>query len=870
MTGLSKKQQSHTHMLGDQDDEGVGTLGRGGLLGNASGDEFGGRAKNIDPNLEAILGQINSVMGPESHGLPAGDNQPIADHGGGSAQQGGAGLQDPVDLLAPYNDVLKEVSAFFNERQRSGLPQSSSFADAEPLGAFDDGPGLRDDVFVSDGLGGERPPMGSERSPVPSYSSIMQETELFKPVQFNSSLAGSIDPPGAVMADQGEAQILQRELMSRIGQLEQVIGHHFGRQETVVQDVAKAAVELTLQDIDKTAIGQRLRALEAAIEGLKQMQGWGGASDQETGVVDGPRPEAAKRQGEVLPEALAAADSLKETKSEKVAPGSGGGLQAALRDELGDIRVPAKKKRLGAVKAGQKSALGEGAAKRDEESRVSNEPMDDEGAVPPKVFRDLFKGEEEAMSEKQGERGVGSQPPPMAARQELSQDAAREDAATDSFVAKSVALREQFNQSHIVSNDDDLSTVQQKGARPAIVVITVALLLAAVGVGLGSKSFSEFGFVQELLSWFSTGDKTVPLAKSDRRHDTMDGQKTQGKTGEFGQDAQLRREVDMSVTGNIVTRRGGDAKSSQRLSDPAGEISPEALLPMAAGRLTLPPAAIGPYSLRHAASNGDAAAQFEVARRFGLGQGVERNHEEAVRWYMQAAAQGFAPAQYRLGTFYERGLGVERSLPRAKVWYKRAAELGNVKAMHNLAVINTAINRESPDYQFSIYWFKQAAIRNLADSQFNLAILYQNGVGVRKNFVEAYRWFSLAARQGDLDAAQRRDVLEKKMKKGDLLLAANMLQAWKPIAVDVKANEVGLRGVHVTSTMSHAHQTVQRSRVLTTQILLRKLGYKLQDADGVLNELTVAAIKKFEKEKGLPITGKVTPDLIKILNKAAL
>ena len=865
MTGLSKKQQSHTHLLGNQDDEDFSALGQGGLLGDASVDDFGGRATSIDPNLEAILGKINSVMGPEPHGSPAGDTQPIVDSGVLSAQQDGVDLQDPVDLLAPYNDVLKEVSAFFSERQSSGLPQPSSLADAGPLGAYDAGSGLRDD-FVSDGN-------GAGRSPVPSYSSIMQETELFKPVQFNSSLAGSIDPPGAVLADQGEAQLLQRELMSRIGQLEQVIGHHFGRQETVVQDVAKAAVEMTLKDIDKTAIGQRLSALETAIEGLKQMQGLRVSSGQEATVVDEPRPEASKKQSEVLPETLAAADSLKETKSEKVAPDYGEGLQAALRDELGDIRTPAKKKMLKAVKAAQKSTLGEGGVKRDEEIEESNaqsQLVDDEGAVPPKVFRDLFKGEGEAMSEKQGEHGVGSQPPPMTARQEVPQEMVGEDAVTDSFIAKSVSLREQFNQSHIVSNDDDLRTVQQKGARPAIIVITVALLLAAVGIGLGSKSFAEFGFVQELLSWFSTSDETVPLAKSDGREGPADGRKVREKTTGFKQDATLRREVDMSVTGNIVTRRGGDEKSSQRLSDPSGEISPEALLPMAAGRLTLPPAAIGPYSLRHAASNGDAAAQFEVARRFGLGQGVERNPEEAVRWYMQAAAQGFAPAQYRLGTFYERGRGVQRSLPRAKIWYKRAAELGNVKAMHNLAVINTAINRETPDYQFSIYWFKQAAIRNLADSQFNLAILYQNGVGVQKNFVEAYRWFSLAARQGDLDAAQRRDVLEKKMEKRDLLLAANMLQAWKPTPVDAKANEVGLRGVHVTSTMSHAHETVQRSRVLTTQILLRKLGYKLHEADGVLNELTIAAIRKFEKEKGLPITGKVTPDLIKMLNKAAL
>ena len=85
-----------------------------------------------------------------------------------------------------------------------------------------------------------------------------------------------------------------------------------------------------------------------------------------------------------------------------------------------------------------------------------------------------------------------------------------------------------------------------------------------------------------------------------------------------------------------------------------------------------------------------------------------------------------------------------------------------------------------------------------------------------------------------------------------------------------EANEVGLNGLHVTSTMSHADETVQRSRVLTAQVLLRKLGYDLKEVDGTLNDRTIAAIKKFEKDKGLPITGKVDHDLIKILNKVAL
>jgi localization factor PodJL len=301
-----------------------------------------------------------------------------------------------------------------------------------------------------------------------------------------------------------------------------------------------------------------------------------------------------------------------------------------------------------------------------------------------------------------------------------------------------------------------------------------------------------------------------------------------------------------------------------------GQPSDQPVLDGGGVKLGMPPALIGPYSLRLAAARGDVRAEYEVARRFSYGLGVPKDAEQAVKWYMQGASKGFAPSQYRLATYYERGRGIEKNLGRAKVWYQRAAMLGNVKAMHNLAVISTALDKEDTDYKAAIYWFKQAANRNLADSQFNLAILYQNGVGLKKDNIEAYKWFSLAARQGDVDAAARRDTLEKKLKKEELLKASQLLQGWRALTIDAKANDVGRISSHITSTMSHAHETVSRSRILTAQILLRKLGYGLKAADGSMNEETIRAVKKFEKDKGLPITGKINPDLIQKLNKASL
>ncbi len=76
-------------------------------------------------------------------------------------------------------------------------------------------------------------------------------------------------------------------------------------------------------------------------------------------------------------------------------------------------------------------------------------------------------------------------------------------------------------------------------------------------------------------------------------------------------------------------------------------------------QLDLPPATVGPLSLRLAAANGDPSAEFEVGARLAEGKGTAQNFKEAAKWYQLSADRGFAQAQYRLGTLYERGLGLK-------------------------------------------------------------------------------------------------------------------------------------------------------------------------------------------------------------------
>lgn len=224
------------------------------------------------------------------------------------------------------------------------------------------------------------------------------------------------------------------------------------------------------------------------------------------------------------------------------------------------------------------------------------------------------------------------------------------------------------------------------------------------------------------------------------------------------------------------------------------QTSPEATLapltqPSNKATNEMPPAQIGPVSLRSAAAKGDPSAEFEVASRFAQGKGVPKDLAKAVYWYQRAASRGFAPAQYRLGAIFERGVGVAEDGEKARLWYLRAAELGNVKAMHNLAVLLAQSTSASPDYTTAAHWFNAAAARGLADSQFNLAILHENGLGVPKNLALSYKWFSLAALRGDAEAAKRRDITATHLSPLEIKQAQDDIKVWRAQPVDPAAND---------------------------------------------------------------------------------
>ena len=86
----------------------------------------------------------------------------------------------------------------------------------------------------------------------------------------------------------------------------------------------------------------------------------------------------------------------------------------------------------------------------------------------------------------------------------------------------------------------------------------------------------------------------------------------------------------------------------------------------------------------------------------------------------------------------------------------------------------------SPD----IAQLKKRAAAGNADAQTTRGVAYDNGQGVPEDYIQAYKWYNLAAASGSPLAANRaknaKDILAKAMTKEQIAEAQKLSMAFKP------------------------------------------------------------------------------------------
>jgi len=140
------------------------------------------------------------------------------------------------------------------------------------------------------------------------------------------------------------------------------------------------------------------------------------------------------------------------------------------------------------------------------------------------------------------------------------------------------------------------------------------------------------------------------------------------------------------------------------------------------------------------AQSGDAAAQYQVGLAYEMGRHVPRDSDEAARWFLNSAQQGYPPAE---GAY---GLWIRRSNPAvAQHWMLRAAEHGDAATQFWLGVAYERNWFGPGDSELALKWYQKAADAGDPDAQFVVGQKYENGEGVKQSYELAAKWFREAA-----------------------------------------------------------------------------------------------------------------------------
>jgi len=161
----------------------------------------------------------------------------------------------------------------------------------------------------------------------------------------------------------------------------------------------------------------------------------------------------------------------------------------------------------------------------------------------------------------------------------------------------------------------------------------------------------------------------------------------------------------------------------------------------------------------------NAQEQYELGKKYKEGDGVPKDLEKAIFWFIKAYEQGHPDGQFEFANAYNN-MGRESYhyqpewLPRSDVMDVRtigdllfnAANRGSIDAQYNLAlryfVKTYEIPPIDPDMEKAAYWFNEAAERGHIKAQIHIGDCYNLGNGVPKDLEKANFWYTKAAEQG--------------------------------------------------------------------------------------------------------------------------
>ena len=280
------------------------------------------------------------------------------------------------------------------------------------------------------------------------------------------------------------------------------------------------------------------------------------------------------------------------------------------------------------------------------------------------------------------------------------------------------------------------------------------------------------------------------------------------------------------------------------------------------------------YDFEPRAMAGDPIAQFCLGFMYTRGQGVDKDPQEAIKWYEKAILQNYLPAhnnvlvglirskvtadkakvieliqlvqwmaahgnpvaQYNLGIIYSRGYGVPRDSKTAAEWYQKAADQGYARAQYELGLMYLEGRGVQKNSEEAYNLFKRTAEQRDLRAQYQLALMYYKGVGVEKNLKIARDWFIRAALPKTQEMPKVKGYSPAQYQLAAMYFNGDSVEKNLKMAVDlfkIAAGQHNYLAQHTLATMYNEGKGVPKNREIANRLFLESAqrGYAIAQAD---------------------------------------
>ena len=156
------------------------------------------------------------------------------------------------------------------------------------------------------------------------------------------------------------------------------------------------------------------------------------------------------------------------------------------------------------------------------------------------------------------------------------------------------------------------------------------------------------------------------------------------------------------------------------------------------------------------ARRGNGYAAYDIGWMYLLGQGCEKDEEEAQRWFRDAleafqtaemAAEKKGYLRYRIGKCYAYGHGTAQNYEESAKWFSQAVEAGNPFAAYSLGgqYLRGQGVEQSNEEAYSLFYMAATNEKQPNTyAKYQLGKMYRDGIGREVNLEESRRWFARA------------------------------------------------------------------------------------------------------------------------------